>query len=138
MENLSYIKENNKELYDKLFEFDCKVTYNQKILYEGKFKEDIDFGKLNKSQIVYEFNINDNHILFLYENNENIDKLKKLFENKNFDDIYIDAKLYNKSMNLANKLPLYCFDESLYDEDIKKKIKKYGVNFKKIYENLSI
>ena len=41
-------------------------------------------------------------------------------------------------MNLANKLPLYCFDESLYDEDIKKKIKKYGVNFKKIYENLSI
>ena len=138
MENLSYIKENNKELYDKLFEYDCKVTYNDKVLYEGKFNEDIDLGKHNKAQVLYQFNINNKNILMLAEANENIDKLHKLFENVEFDSIYDDAKLFNKSMNLANKLPLYNIDESLYDINIKKNIKRYGINFKKIYENLSL
>ena len=138
MENLLSIKENNKELYNSLFNYDCKVTYNDKLLYEGKFNEDIDLGKHNKSQIIYQFNINNKNILLLAESNENIDKLHKLFENIEFESIYEDAKLFNKSMNLANKLPLYNIDESLYEKDIKNNIKKYGINFKKIYENLVI
>ena len=136
MENLLSIKENNKELYDKLFKYQCKVTYNNKILYEGLFKEDIDLGKYNKTQVVYDFEINENHILILGEENKNIDILYKLFENKEFKDIFEDAKLYNKSMNLANKLPLYnLIDE---DENIKSNIKKHGINLQKIYENLLI
>ena len=136
MESLISIKENNKELYEKLFNYDCKVTYNDKILYEGKFNEDIDLGKYNKSQIIYNFNIKDKNILILCDYNNSIDKLKKLFENQEFESIYSDAKLFNKTMNLANNLPLLNIDESLYDTDIKKNIRKYGMNFKKIYENL--
>lgn len=136
MESLVSIKENNKELYEKLFNYDCKVTYNDKVLYEGKFNEDIDLGKYNKSQIIYNFNIKDKNILILCDYNNNIDKLKKLFENQEFESIYSDAKLFNKTMNLANNLPLLNIDESLYDTDIKKNIRKYGMNFKKIYENL--
>ena len=138
MENIVNIKENNKELYDKLFEYKCKVTYNNKLIYEGLFKEDIDFGKYNLSQIVYEFIINDKHILMLHENNENIDKLQKMFEDKEFNVIYEDFKLFNKCMNLANKLPLYNLNEELYDKDLKNKFRKYGTNFQKIYENLII
>jgi len=138
MENLAYIKENNKELFDKLFEYDCKVTYNDKVLYEGKFNEDIDLGKHNKSQVLYQFNINNHNILMLSEANDNIDKLKKLFEGKEFEVIYEDAKLFNKSMNLANKLPLYNFDKGLFESNIQKSIKRYGINFQKIYENISI
>lgn len=136
MESLVSIKENNKELYEKLFNYDCKVTYNDKVLYEGKFNEDIDLGKYNKSQIIYNFNIKDKNILILCDYNNSIDKLKKLFENQEFESIYSDAKLFNKTMNLANNLPLLNIDESLYDTDIKKNIRKYGMNFKKIYENL--
>ena len=136
MESLVSIKENNKELYEKLFNYDCKVTYNDKLLYEGKFNEDIDLGKYNKSQIIYNFNIKDKNILILCDYNNSIDKLKKLFENQEFESIYSDAKLFNKTMNLANNLPLLNIDESLYDTDIKKNIRKYGMNFKKIYENL--
>ena len=136
MESLVSIKENNKELYEKLFNYDCKVTYNDKLLYEGKFNEDIDLGKYNKSQIIYNFNIKDKNILILCDYNNSIDKLKKLFENQEFESIYSDAKLFNKTMNLANNLPLLNIDERLYDTDIKKNIRKYGMNFKKIYENL--
>lgn len=135
MENLLSIKENNQELYNKLFNYNCKVTYNNRVIYEGLFNEDIDLGKYNKSQIVYDFTINENHILILAEENKNIETLYKLFENKEFKDIFEDAKLYNKSMNLANKLPLYNLNE---DESIKSYIKKHGINLQKIYENLLI
>lgn len=135
MENLLSIKENNQELYNKLFNYNCKVTYNNRVIYEGLFNEDIDLGKYNKSQIVYDFTINENHILILAEENKNIETLYKLFENKEFKDIFEDAKLYNKSMNLANKLPLYNLNE---DELIKSYIKKHGINLQKIYENLLI
>ena len=138
MENLVNIKENNIELYNKLFEYNCKVTYNNKLLYEGIFNEDIDLGKYNPCQVVYEFMINDKHVLMLKENNENINKLQKMFEDKEFDVIYEDFKLFNKCMNLANKLPLYNLNEELYDKDIKSKFRKYGTNFQKIYENLLI
>ena len=114
------------------------MTYNNKIIYEGIYKEDIDYGKYNRSNIVCEFNINNNKILLLLKNNENIDKLNKLFENKQFNDIYNDAKLFNKAMNLANNLPLYNFDKTLFEDNINKDIKKYGLNFQKIYENLQV
>ena len=138
MENLENIKNNNQDLYEKLQKYNCKMTYNNKIVYEGIYKEDIDYGKYNQSNIVCEFNINDNKILLLLKDNENIDKLNKLFENKQFNDIYNDAKLFNKAMNLANNLPLYNFDKELFESNINKDIKKYGINFQKVYENLQI
>jgi len=138
MESLENIKINNQELYEKLQKYNCKMTYNNKVIYEGIYKEDIDYKKYNQSNIVCEFNINDNKILLLLKNNENIDKLNKLFENKQFDDIYNDAKLFNRAMNLANNLPLYNLDKELFENDINKDIKKYGMNFQKIYENLQI
>ena len=138
MESLENIKINNYDLYEKLQKYNCKMTYNNKIIYEGIYKEDIDFGKYNQSNIVCEFNINNNKILLLLKDNENIDKLNKLFENKQFNDIYNDAKLFNKAMNLANNLPLYNFDKELFESNINKDIKKYGINFQKIYENLQI
>lgn len=138
MENLENIKKNNQDLYENLQKYNCKMTYNNKIVYEGIYKEDIDYGKYNQSNIVCEFNINDNKILLLLKNNENINKLNKLFENKQFNDIYNDAKLFNKAMNLANNLPLYNFDKTLFEDNINKDIKKYGLNFQKIYENLQV
>ena len=138
MENLENIKNNDKELYEKLQKYNCKMTYNNKVIYEGIYKEDIDYGKYNQSNIICEFNINNNNVLMLLKNNENIAKLNKLFENKQFTDIYNDAKLFNKAMNLANNLPLYNFDKSLFENNICKDIRKYGMNFQKIYENLNI
>lgn len=138
MESIENIKNNNKELYEKLQKYNCKMTYNNKVIYEGIFKEDIDYRKYNQSNIVCEFNINDNKVLLLLKDNENINKLNKLFENKQFDNIYNDAKLFNKAMNLANNLPLYNLDKELFENNIIKDIKKYGINFQKIYENLQI
>lgn len=138
MESLENIKINNQELYEKLQKYNCKMTYNNKVIYKGIYKEDIDYKRYNQSNIVCEFNINDNKILLLLKNNENIDKLNKLFENKQFNDIYNDAKLFNRAMNLANSLPLYNLDKELFENNINKDIKKYGMNFQKIYENLQI
>lgn len=138
METINTLK-NNQELFEKFSKLNCKVTYNNKLIYEGIYNENnIDINKYNNSQIVYDFPINDQHILFLGENNENIDKLNKLFENREFEDIYNDAKLFNKAMNLANKLPLYNFNKELFEDNINKNIKKYGVNFQKIFENFLI
>lgn len=138
METINTLK-NNQELFEKFSKLNCKVTYNNKLIYEGIYNENnIDINKYNNSQIVYDFPINDQHILFLGENNENIDKLNKLFENREFEDIYNDAKLFNKAMNLANKLPLYNFNKELFEDNINKNIRKYGVNFQKIFENLLI
>ena len=138
METINTLK-NNQELFEKFSKLNCKVTYNNKLIYEGIYNENnIDINKYNNSQIVYDFPINDQHILFLGENNENIDKLNKLFENREFEDIYNDAKLFNRAMNLANKLPLYNFNKELFEDNINKNIRKYGVNFQKIFENLLI
>lgn len=137
MENLLDLKNNNPEIYNRLFEYNCKVTYNNKLLYEGIYNEEIDLGKYDKSQIVYEFNIDDNNILILCEENKDIERLHKIFEDKDINLLFEDAKVYNKAMNLANKLPLYnLINED--DENIKSNIKKYGLNFQKIYENLNI
>ena len=136
MESLKNIKENNKELYDKLSEFECSVLYNGNLLYEGKLQgfniDDIN-EKYNKSQIVYRINTNDNNIVLLEEENENISKVNSLFENNEFNSIFNDPKLFNEAMILANELPFYGleFDE----EDVKNKIQKYGINMQKLYEN---
>jgi len=135
MENIDNIKNSNQELYEQLKQYNCKVKYNDIVLYEGIFNNNIDYKKYNPENVVYEFNINNKQILMTAINNDNINKLKQLFENRKFDNIYEDAKLFNKAMNLANKLPLYNFDNSLFEENIQKNIKKYGINFKKIYEN---
>ena len=139
MENINILK-NNKELFEKFSKLNCRVTYNNKLIYEGIYNENnIDLSKYNNSQVVYDFPFeNDQHILFLGEDNENIDKLTKLFENREFEDIYNDAKLFNKAMNLANKLPLYNFDKELFEDNINKSIKRYGMNFQKIFENLLV
>jgi len=137
MENINVIT-NNQDLYKKFSNLNCKVTYNNKVIYEGIFNKDIDLSKYNKSQIVYNFNVEDKHLIFLGEDNENINKLSQLFDNKEFDDIYNDAKLFNKAMNLANKLPLYNFDKELFEDNLNKNIRKFGINFQKIYENLSL
>ena len=136
MESLKNIKENNKELYNKLSEFECSVLYNGNLLYEGKLQgfniDDIN-EKYNKSQIVYRINTNDNNIVLLEEENENISKVNNLFENNEFNSIFNDPKLFNEAMILANELPFYGleFDE----EDVKNKIQKYGINMQKLYEN---
>ena len=136
MESLKNIKENNKELYDKLSEIECSVLYNGNLLYEGKLQgfniDDIN-EKYNKSQIVYRINTNDNNIVLLEEENENISKVNSLFENNEFNSIFNDPKLFNEAMILANELPFYGleFDE----EDVKSKIQKYGMNMQKLYEN---
>lgn len=135
METINSIK-NNQELFEKLLKYECKVSYNNKILYEGLFNENIDTKKYNKSQLIYDVNINNNHIIFLGEENKNIEILNKLFEDKEFNEILNNPKLFNKAMNLANNLPLYNFDNRLFENDIKDNIKKYGINFQKIYENL--
>lgn len=137
METINSIK-NNQELFDKLSKYECKVSYNNKILYEGLFNENIDTKKYNKSQIVYDININENHIILLGDENKDIEKLNHLFENKEFNDIFNDPKLFNKAMNLANNLPLYNFDKTILEDNIKNNIKKYGMNLQKIYENLNI
>lgn len=137
MENINLIT-NNQDLYKKFSNLNCKVTYNNKVIYEGIFNKDIDLSKYKKSQVVYNFNVEDKHFIFLGEDNENINKLSKLFENKEFDDIYKDAKLFNKAMNLANNLPLYNFDKELFEDNLNKNIRKFGINFQKIYENLSL
>ncbi|MBR6907864.1 hypothetical protein IKN40_05240 [bacterium] len=137
METINSIK-NNPELLEKLSKYECKVSYNDKIIYEGLFNENIDTKKYNKSQIVYDININENHILLLGDENKDIENLNKLFEHKDFNEIFKNPKLFNKAMNLANNLPLYNFDKKLFENNIKDSIKKYGINFQKIYENLNI
>ena len=37
-------------------------------------------------------------------------------------------KLFNKAMNLANNLPLYNLNKDLFESNINKDIKKYGIN----------
>lgn len=137
METINSIQ-NNPELLEKLSKYNCKVSYNNKILYEGLFNIDIDTKKYNKSQIVYDININENHIILLGDENKDIEKLNHLFENTEFNEIFNNPKLFNKAMNLANNLPLYNFDKTILEDNIKNNIKKYGINLQKIYENLNI
>lgn len=133
---MNNIKDINQSLVEEFEKLDCKVSINGKLLYEGKFKNDLEFPKKNKSQIVYEFNINNDNVYMLADENNNIVELKKLFEGKKFEDMKTNPLLYNKAMELANKLPLYNLE--IVDESLKKDIKKHGLNYRKVYENLII
>ena len=136
MESLKNIKENNKELYNKLIQLECCVIYNGNLLYEGKL-QDFNIEEINekydRSQIVYRITLNDNNIVLLENDNPNISKVNSLFENNKFDDIFTDSKLFNEAMVLANYLPYYGIE--FEDENIKNKIQKYGMNMHKLYEN---
>lgn len=130
MDNLKTIKENSKDLYDNLITFDCKVSYNGKTLYEGKYDENYKYGtNIDKSCVVLEFSIGDKKYICLEEANENINTLKECITV--FDDIFTNPKLYNKAINLSYKLPMFCICE---DNEIIKK----GEAITKIYENLNI
>lgn len=126
MTNIKDIEQNNQELYNKLIERDCKATYNNKILYEGKYNPDFNYNKIDESCVVLTFDLDNTKFITLCKENKNIDILKESLTD--FNNIYNDTKLYNKLMNLANKLPLYNICE---DNNINNK----GDNFKKIYEN---
>ena len=79
MDNLKTIKENSKDLYDNLITFDCKVSYNGKTLYEGKYDGNYKYGaNVDKSCVVLEFAIGDKKYICLEEANENIIKKNKL------------------------------------------------------------
>lgn len=128
--SLRKIKLSNNELYNKLLEKNCKVLYNGRLLFEGKLKNFDNNTKYDKSLIVYEFDINDNVLLFTEEENNYIDQLNI----NDIKELNEDAKKFNKFMLLANNLPL--FNLEIIDESIKSKIRKYGTNYRKIYENI--
>lgn len=130
MENLKTIKETNIDLYNELLTYNCVVSYNGKILYEGLYNTEYDYGNINKSCVVLKFNVNDDKtFICLEEHNETIDKLQELIGD--FNTIYDNPKIYNKAINISHNLPLYNICEN---DDILKR----GTSLTKIYENLTI
>lgn len=128
MNNIKYIKEYYNNLYNKLLEYDCKVSYNGQILYEGKYNENYKYGKnIDKSCVVLEFNVLGKRFICLEEDNNYIFLLKNI----NINEILSNPKLYNKYVNLSNNLPLYNICE---DSEILRK----GIAIQKIYENLKV
>lgn len=130
MENLKTIKETNIDLYNELLTYNCVVSYNGKILYEGLYNTEYDYGNINKSCVVLKFNVNDDKtFICLEEHNETIDKLQELIGD--FNTIYDNPKIYNKAINISHNLPLYNICENA-------DILKRGTSLTKIYENLTI
>ena len=130
MENLKTIKETNIDLYNELLTYNCVVSYNGKILYEGLYNTEYDYGNINKSCVVLKFNVNDDKtFICLEEHNETIDKLQELIGD--FNTIYDNPKIYNKAINISHNLPLYNICENT-------DILKRGTSLTKIYENLTI
>ena len=130
MENLKTIKETNIDLYNELLTYNCVVSYNGKILYEGLYNTEYDYGNINKSCVVLKFNVNDDKtFICLEEHNETIDKLQELIGD--FNTIYDNPKIYNKAINISHNLPLYNICENT-------DILKRGTSLTKIYENLII
>lgn len=138
MQTLTDILIQNPELYEHLISStSCKLTNNGATIYEGilenfELPEDVEL----ENTIVCEFDIDNLPAMFLLTENKNISKLKDLFEGRSFERIYNDAKLFNKTMTLANSLPLYNItNESNTSEQNIRGIRKFGTNFQKIYEN---
>lgn len=130
MENIKSIRENNTELYTTLLGYNCIVSYNGRVLYEGLYNENYDYGKINKSCVVIKFDIpNNKHFICLEEHNETIDQLHELVQD--FNTLYDNPKLYNKAINISHNLPLYNICENA-------DILKRGTSLAKIYENLLI
>ena len=130
MENLKTIKETNIDLYNELLTYNCVVSYNGKILYEGLYNTEYDYGNINKSCVVLKFTVNDDKtFICLEEHNETVDKLHELIHD--FNTIYDNPKIYNKAINISHNLPLYGICEN-------DNILKRGTSLTKIYENLII
>jgi hypothetical protein len=89
--------------------------------------------KKNKKCIVFELDLDDKIGLMTWESNENIDKLCSLYENRQFEETINDVQLYNEAMELAQELPL--FNLSFKDEHQKQYIRKYGLYYRKAFEN---
>lgn len=127
MTDIKTIQQESPDVYEGLLKCECKVSYNGKVLYEGKYNPEYEYTEdINKNCVVIDFNVNEQHFITLEEANNNIEILTECVDE--FNDIFKDAKLYNKLMHMANHLPLYNICE---DEDINKR----GDNFKKLYEN---
>lgn len=131
MENLKTIKETNIDLYNELLTYNCVVSYNGKILYEGLYNTEYDYGNINKSCVVLKFDIpnEDKQFICLEEHNETIEALKNLIPA--FSELKNDHKKYNSAVNLSFNLPLYNICEEA-------NVLKQGDSIVKIYENLSI
>lgn len=130
MENIKSIRENNTALYTTLLGYNCTASYNGRILYEGKYDENYDYGTMNKSCVVLKFDIpNEKQFICLEEHNETIEALKALIPE--FNGLTSDPKIYNRAVNLSFNLPIYniCEDETIL---------KRGDSIVKIYENLNI
>ena len=132
-------KENSEILYWLEESTPCKISINGKVIFEGLIDNYTEPDNIDNTITVCEFETEDKHLLTLIESNVFIKELKELFENKEFETIYSDSKLFNKAMLMANHLPLYNItNESNTSPENLKAIKKYGTNFQKIYENYYI
>lgn len=130
MENIKAIKENSPELYNQLLEYNCRSSYNGKLLYEGKYNEEYDYTGINKSCVVLEFDVpNDKKFICLEEHNETIEQLQELLPD--FNTLFENPKMYNKAVNMSFNLPMYGICE---EQDILKR----GDSIVKIYENLNM
>ena len=130
MENIKSIRENNIALYTTLLGYNCTASYNGRILYEGQYDENYDYGAMNKSCVVLKFDIpNEKQFICLEEHNETIEALKELIPE--FNGLTSDPKIYNRAVNLSFNLPIYniCEDEAIL---------KRGDSIVKIYENLNM
>lgn len=131
---LNYIKENNIEVYNTLLQCECKVTYNGRVIYEGQYDENYEYPKkYDKSKIVIEFNINEHKGIFLLEENQAIKEYEALLKEHSFEEICNTPSLYNKSMNLANKLPIYLLE--MNKEEVTKRYGKMSGNMNILFEN---
>lgn len=129
MNNIIHIKNFYNSLYEKLIKYDCKVSYNGTLLYEGKYNENYNYGNnINKSCVVLEFNISGKRFICLEEENGYIEKLKDISD---INEVLSNPKLYNKYINLAHNLPLY----NICEDSV---ILKKGISVQKLYENLKV
>jgi hypothetical protein len=131
--NSLYLIKNFTDLYEELCTYDCILTLNNKVLYEGKITDSI-FEKFTDNRTVCKFIIpNDKTYICLLHENDTVNKLQKLLENNSLDN-YIT---HNKAMYLANNLPVYgILNECEIDDKTKSNIKKFGINYKRIIENI--
>jgi hypothetical protein len=104
MLSIQYIQENHKDIYEHLIGKECKVTYENKQLYEGKFTRSCLYGYDNydKSKVIVGILVEDNCLLFTLGDNEYIDKLVSLGSYKQIQE---NSKLYNTAIYLSNFIP---------------------------------
>lgn len=132
--SLDRLKNDNKELYDNLINCNYRIYKSKKYISEGCFNGSLDISKNNEQKSIIEFQLGNKTLLLTISENQYINQILEKFKDREFNVIREDSKLYNHLMNLANHVPEFPIDESVYDQQIKKDFKKYGLNFKKIYD----